>query len=162
MVSNKKQFKDGLFCAAPAPLLWKGMFFFIPMLAVAVIALGIYAIMAMHKNKKSGKKILDKKIKTILIYFSVAFLSLMTYGIIGLDFNFYLLVFFMLSLYVIGAFFVGEHFKLFKVRQSAWIALTAAALIFGVMFIVCFLTYVSERKHVGNEPDMKCLNRDLF
>ncbi len=162
MTCNSKKSGEILFCAAPAPLLWKGLFYFIPLLAIALIGIAIHIAIAAYKKRKAGKKILDKKMKTSLVYFSVIFLSLMTYGIVGLDFNFYLLVFFMLALYVVGAFFAGEYFKLFKVRREFWVAFAAAALIFATFFLVCFVSSVRENEAFKKGTQVDCLNRMLF
>lgn len=147
------------FCAAPAPLLWKGLFFIIPLLILALLFFAIKILMGILKNKKEGKKVLDEKIKMQLLYISVVFLSLITYGLLGLDFNFYLLLFFFISIYTLGAFSLGEHFKLVVIRRELWIGVTAIAIFFGLFFVVCFFNSIRESKHVGNEPDMVCLNR---
>jgi len=154
--------KKNIYCATPAPLLWKGLFFFIPLLTFVLIALAARILMGIYKNKKEKKKIFDKKIKTNLLYFSVVFLSLITYGIVGLDFNFYILLFFLIPLFILGAFFLGEHFKLLKIRRELWIGVTAIALLFALFFVVCFVSSIRESKHVQNDPNMTCLNRIIF
>jgi len=161
-IKKKSTIKNNFFCAAPAPLLWKGLFFLIPLLSFVLIILAARILIGAYGNKKAKKKIFDKKIKITLLYFSVIFLSLITYGIVGLDFNFYLLLFFLISLFILGAFFLGEHFKLLKIRRELWIGATAIALLFALFFVVCFVSSIRESKHVQNDPNMTCLNRIIF
>lgn len=164
MFDNKKQFEmfGKSFCAAPAPLLWKGLFFIIPLLTLGLFILIARVLFGIYKNKRDGKKLLNKKIKIQLLYLLVIFLSLVTYGLIGLDFNYYLLLFFLISFFVLGAFFLGEHFKLVKIRRELWIGVTAAAIFFALWFVVCFISSIRESKHIGNEPNMSCLNRAIL
>lgn len=165
MFQSRKQFSaasKNVFCAAPAPLLWKGLFYFIPFLTLVLIALAGYMIFKMYKNRKKRKKAIDKTVKIILLWFSVVFLSLVAYGLVGLDFNFYLLVFFIISLLVLGAFFLAEHLKLFQVRRSIWIIFTILALLFAAFFIVCFIGDIRDDVEFANGSKVNCLDRSLF
>src|SRR6266702_2692160 len=102
----------GSACVGLAPLFWKGMFFIIPFFFVVLAALGIYLVRHVYLNKKAKKKCFDLKTKISLLWFGVDFLSLVVYGIIGLDFTFYLLTLFIISMLILGGFYVGKRFRL--------------------------------------------------
>ena len=165
MAIGEKQFnsaKKNLFCGLPAPLLWKGLFYFIPLLTAILFILAAHMIIHMYKNKKQGKNAIDKKLKIVALWFTVVFLSLITYGIVGLDFNYYLLVFFIVMVLVLGAFFLGERFRLFRIHRLAWIAAAIAAVTFAALFAICFVSTVRENAAFANGLQTSCLNRILF
>lgn len=164
MFQNKKQFEvlGKGFCAAPAPLLWKGLFLLIPILTLVLIGISFSMARGIYKNRKHRKEIWDKENKKKLLYFSVLSLSLLTYGVVGLNFDFYLLVFFMVSLWILSGFFMGEHLKLFRLRKEWWMLMTVLTLLFATLFAFCYVEEV--RGSISNQksPQASCPSRILF
>ena len=154
--------KKNFACVGSAPLLWKGMFFLIPLLAVVLLVLGFHMAMRIYLNKKKHRRIFDTTVKIYTLWFLVVLLSLMTYGVVGLDFNFYLLVLFVITLLMLGAFYVGERLSLFRVHHSRWIALTILALIFATFFVICFVRTILESSSSADGRQTSCVNRLVF
>jgi hypothetical protein len=154
--------KKNFACIGSAPLLWKGMFLFVPLLVGVLFFLGFRIVLAMYLNKKKNSKLIDKVSKIRIIWFLVVFLSLVTYGIVGLDFNFYLLVFFVTTLLIIGAFYCGEYFRLFKVHHSRWILMTILSLIFATFFVIYFVKTIRSNNMPLDSEQSNCINRLLF
>lgn len=151
-------------CIAPTPLLLKSLYFIIPLLVIVLVFLGVKIIRMVYLKDKSRKTSFDKKIKEKSVYFLVVFLSLFSYGIIGLDQNFYLLVFFIISLLFIGGFFFLEYFNIAKVEKEKWIWATALAVAFAGLFVYCQIMETVEYRKMKNsaEYQLYCPYRKLF
>lgn len=163
MLLDNKNFQNlQNFCAAPAPLLWKSLFLIVPLLILILIFLAVSIVWTMIGNKKSRKKIMDKKIKIKLIHFLVVFFSLIAYGIIGLDYSVYPLVFFIIAMLIIGSYYLVEYFKLMKIKREAWIWTTMAGLIFAVLFIVCYSSPIHHNFTAGEDFQGECPSRIFF
>lgn len=157
--------KNNFACIGTAPLLWKSMFFLIPLLAVVFAVLVVSIIIHLRLNKKKRKALLDSTLKIRIIWFLVVLLSLLTYGIIGLDFNFYLLVLLVISLLVLAAFYTGEKLRLFRVHYSRWIVFIILAVVFAAFFLICSIKTIREnRQNVLSEDGKQtsCINRSIF
>lgn len=148
------------FCVTSLPLLLKSLFVIVPILIVALIALAANIVWSMQINKKKRKRILDKGIKVKIINFLVVFFSLMAYGIIGLDYNYYLLVFFIVSLLLLGAYFILEHLKLVKIKKDIWIWTTVVTVLFAILFVYCQFEGGSYSKSGGLQSS--CPSRLIF
>lgn len=164
MKNIKSQFDNlkGSFCAAPAPFLWNSLFLIIPLLTLFLVGLSFSLLLDVYKNKKKGVSILDKKVKNKFIFLFVVAFSLLTYGLVGLSFNYYLLVYFFICIWILLGFFVGEHLKIFKIKREFWIGMTLVATIFAIAFGVCYMQGVREKIAQTNGVQLNCFNRSLF
>lgn len=164
MFNIKKQSNNNMlsgFCVGSTPFLWKSLFFIVPVMTVILIALSLFILFDIYKNKNK-KKVLSKEIKRKLLYLMILTLSLLTYGLVGLSFEFYLLVFFFVCIWILLGFFLGEHFKLIKIGCGAWFMVAAVAMIFALLFGICYLGSVRERIETKEEVKMNCHGNPVF
>lgn len=164
MINTNKQLNNmlGGFCVGPTPILWKSLFFIIPIMTAVLIALSLFILVEIYRNKNKKGKILTKDLKKQFLYLIVLALSLLTYGLVGLSFEFYLLVFFFICVWILFGFFIGEHWKLIKVGCSAWFAVAAVAMVFALLFGICYLGSVKERIETRREVRLTCHGNPVF
>ena len=149
-------------CFGPGPLLWKGLFYFIPILTVVLFYLALRISVRICSNKKRSRKIIDKFVKIHSLWFGVVFLSLISYGIIGLDYNYYLLEFFIVTLLTLGGFYIGERHRLFKISHAVWIASLMASLLFALIFSISFVSAVGAYEINNDKVQSQCSQRIWF
>ncbi|EKE25634.1 MAG: hypothetical protein ACD_5C00090G0003 [uncultured bacterium] len=150
------------FCVGPAPFLWKSLFLIVPIMTAISIALSLFILVGIYKNKNSKKKIWDNDIKKKFLYLTVLALSLLTYGLVGLSFEFYLLVFFFICIWILLGFFVGEYLKLMKIKCGTWFLVAAIAMIFALLFGICYLGGIKGRIETKKEVRASCHDSSVF
>lgn len=151
-----------VFCLGPAPLLWKGLFLLVPLLVLVFLVLVFYICIRVWRNRKKKQQIIDCRLKIYLLWLAIVFLSLIAYGIIGPDFQLYTLVFFIFFFLVLIGFYLGERWKLYMIRDSRWIIVTALIVIFGIFFLINWVERVGQAKMGNSATQSLCKNGQIF
>ncbi|HEX8974129.1 MAG TPA: hypothetical protein VF817_01410 [Patescibacteria group bacterium] len=129
---------------------------------IFLLVMAAYALVRVRRNKSEGKKIWDNRLKAYVVWMIFAAISLLSYGIIGLDFDLYLGEFLIMVLLVLAAFYAGLKFRIFAVWRSLWIGFSVAAVIFAILFSIRLVDFFHMNAAYANDGSIICSARTFF